>query len=348
MTRSLKRLAWAGAVAAILTVLPHRGSAMEPYSAPGVLFGGVDAGPAFPLNALNRFTDVGGFIMPFVGYKFFQDKDLQLNPGIVGGVQFFGMGASDCFTNSSCFAFHNSQDHATYALSFQAGPRVSLPVGPVELFGDIQFGVLTGLASGSAITDTSWGFITGGGINYWLTRGDRRFDIGIGAVGRWERWYQRVHGQGDVRLATAGLEVIMQQAPPPPPPPPAPVAQAPPPPPPPGKKKIVLRGVNFDFDKSNIRPDAVPILEQACSILKQEASINVVCQGYTDSIGTDAYNQKLSERRANSVREWLVKCGISPSRLSAKGFGETNPVASNATPEGRAQNRRTELIVSGQ
>jgi OOP family OmpA-OmpF porin len=151
-----------------------------------------------------------------------------------------------------------------------------------------------------------------------------------------------------VRLATAGLEVIMQQAPPPPPPPPAPVAQAPPPPPPPGKKKIVLRGVNFDFDKSNIRPDAVPILEQACSILKQEASINVVCQGYTDSIGTDAYNQKLSERRANSVREWLVKCGISPSRLSAKGFGETNPVASNATPEGRAQNRRTELVVSGQ
>jgi hypothetical protein len=141
---------------------------MEPYSAPGVLFGGVDAGPAFPLNALNRFTDVGGFIMPFVGYKFFQDRDLQLNPGIVGGVQFFGMGASDCFTNSSCFAFHNSQDHATYALSFQAGPRVSLPVGPVELFGDIQFGVLTGLASGSAITDTSWGFYRGG-INYWLT-----------------------------------------------------------------------------------------------------------------------------------------------------------------------------------
>ena len=129
---------------------------------------------------------------------------------------------------------------------------------------------------------------------------------------------------GDVRLATAGLEVIMQQAPPPPPPPPAPVAQVrrrrrrPP-----GKKKIVLRGVNFDFDKSNIRPDAVPILEQACSILKQEATINVVCQGYTDSIGTDAYNQKLSERRANAVREWLVKCGISPSRLSAKGFGET-------------------------
>ena len=82
------------------------------YRSPGVLFGGVDAGPAFPLNALNRFTDVGGFIMPFVGYKFFQDKDLQLNPGHRRrSMQFFGMGASGCFTNSSCFAFHNSQDH---------------------------------------------------------------------------------------------------------------------------------------------------------------------------------------------------------------------------------------------
>jgi hypothetical protein len=74
---------------------------MEPYESPGVLFGGVDAGPAFPLNALNRFTDVGGFIMPFVGYKFFQDRDLQLNPGIVGGVQFL---ASDAAQLRNCVA----------------------------------------------------------------------------------------------------------------------------------------------------------------------------------------------------------------------------------------------------
>ena len=76
----------------------------------------------------------------------------------------------------------------------------------------------------------------------------------------------------------------------------------------------MLRGVNFDFDKYNIRPDAVPILEQACKTLKEEPSINVQCDGYTDSIGTDAYNQRLSERRANAVREWLVKCGISVRR----------------------------------
>jgi len=149
-----------------------------------------------------------------------------------------------------------------------------------------------------------------------------------------------------VRYAEAGVGVTLQQSPPPPPPPPAPVA-APPPPPPPVKKKIVLRGVNFDFDKYNIRPDAVPILEQACSILKQEPSINVECRGYTDAIGSVPYNLRLSERRANAVRDWLVKCGISPSRLSARGFGKSDPVATNATPEGRAQNRRTELVVVG-
>jgi outer membrane protein OmpA-like peptidoglycan-associated protein len=289
---------------------------------------------------------VGGVISPFVGYKIFQDKDLQLNFGPVGSLQFFGTPADvscpTCLlpTQGNPVA---GKDHDTYGFTAEAGPRLSLPVGPVEFYGDWQIGVLTGLHSGSAITDTSWGFMTGGGINYFLNE-----NVGIGAFGRWQRWYQRVHAIGDVRMATAGIELMVQQSPPPPPPPPAPpVAQAPPPPPPPAaKRKIVLRGVNFDFDKYNIRPDAVPILEQACKTLKDDPSINVQAQGYTDSVGTDAYNQRLSERRANAVREWLVKCGIPASRLTARGFGESNPVASNATPEGRAQNRRTELVVT--
>ena len=114
------------------------------------------------------------------------------------------------------------------------------------------------------------------------------------------------------------------------------------------KKKIVLRGVNFDFDKSNIRADAQPILEEACKALKAEPSIDVCCDGYTDSIGSEEYNMGLSKRRANAVRDWLIKCGIPASRLTARGFGETNPVASNETAEGRAQNRRTELVVTNQ
>jgi outer membrane protein OmpA-like peptidoglycan-associated protein len=341
MKRLLTGFALAGALAAVVAVLPQaKAAAAEDYETPGLVFGGVDTGVVIPLNALNRFTNVGGYISPFVGYKFFQDKDLQLNPGVVGTLQFLGLPPQcQTCTRPGATPSNSIHDNATYALGYYAGPRVSVPWGPVEIYGDWQVGGLSGLASGSAITDTSWGFNTGGGINYFLNE-----NVAVGAVGRWNRWYQRVHGVGDVRYAQAGLELFLQQSPPPPPPPPAPPVAAPPPPPP-AKKKIVLRGVNFDFDKSNIRPDAVPILEQACAILKQESTIDVSCNGYTDSIGTEAYNLKLSDRRARSVRDWLVKCGISPSRLTTKGFGETNPVASNATPEGRAQNRRTELVV---
>jgi len=123
----------------------------------------------------------------------------------------------------------------------------------------------------------------------------------------------------------------------PPPPPPAP------PPPPPVKKKIVLRGVNFDFDKSTIRPDAAEILSEAARILREEPEVRVSVDGHTDARGTDQYNERLSERRAEAVRDHLIRLGIGGSRLEAQGFGESHPVASNDTEEGRAQNRRVEL-----
>jgi OOP family OmpA-OmpF porin len=130
--------------------------------------------------------------------------------------------------------------------------------------------------------------------------------------------------------------------PPPAPPPPA----RPAPPPAPVKEKIVLRGVNFDFDKANIRPDAKVILDEAASILGRNPDVAVSVDGYTDSIGTDAYNMKLSQRRADSVKTYLVGKGVSASRLTTHGFGESNPVASNETKDGRAMNRRVELKVA--
>jgi OOP family OmpA-OmpF porin len=135
-----------------------------------------------------------------------------------------------------------------------------------------------------------------------------------------------------------------------PPPPPAPVvAEAPPPPPPPPappvQKKIVLRGVNFDFDKSSIRADARPVLDEAINILKSQGGVAIIAEGHTDSTGSDSYNQGLSVRRANAVRDYLVAGGIEASRISTEGFGETQPVASNSTRDGRAQNRRVELKV---
>ena len=108
----------------------------------------------------------------------------------------------------------------------------------------------------------------------------------------------------------------------------------------------MLRGVNFDFDKYNIRPNAAPILDEAAKTLQEYGDVNIAVNGYTDSIGSDAYNQALSLRRANAVKEYLVAHGIGAGRMAVKGFGKTDPVASNATAEGRAQNRRVELIVN--
>ena len=109
------------------------------------------------------------------------------------------------------------------------------------------------------------------------------------------------------------------------------------------RKTIVLRGINFDFDRATIKPEFEGVLDAGVEALKENADVRVQVAGYTDSVGTDAYNQGLSERRANAVLEYLSTHGIDGSRLSAVGFGETNPVADSATDDGRAQNRRVEL-----
>ena len=115
---------------------------------------------------------------------------------------------------------------------------------------------------------------------------------------------------------------------------------------------IDLRGVNFDFDKSTLRADAVATLAEALAVLKQYPAMRVEVAGHTDSVGTDAYNQSLSERRAKAVYDYLTSNGIDASRLSGpNGYGEARPIAPNTNPdgsdnpEGRAQNRRTELNV---
>ena len=110
-------------------------------------------------------------------------------------------------------------------------------------------------------------------------------------------------------------------------------------------ERIVLRGVNFDFDKSEIRPDAAVILDEAVSILSGKPDVQVRVAGHTDHTGPDAYNQGLSERRAASVVKYLTEHGIAASRLSSVGYGESRPIATNETREGRALNRRVELEV---
>jgi len=106
----------------------------------------------------------------------------------------------------------------------------------------------------------------------------------------------------------------------------------------------VLRGVHFDFNKYNIRPGDAAVLDEAAATLKSHPNMNVDVNGYCDAIGSEAYNLTLSDNRANAVVNYLVQQGISQRRLIPHGYGKTNFVASNDTPEGRAQNRRVELV----
>ena len=110
-------------------------------------------------------------------------------------------------------------------------------------------------------------------------------------------------------------------------------------------EKIVLRGVNFDFNKADIKPAFAPILDEAVAALKANPSVNVVIEGHTDSTGPEAYNKALSAKRADAVKSYLVSKGISAARLSTVALGESQPIADNKTAEGRRMNRRVELKV---
>jgi len=100
----------------------------------------------------------------------------------------------------------------------------------------------------------------------------------------------------------------------------------------------------FDFDSYKIKSEAYSMLNEAVSILKEHPEIRVDIQGHTDNVGKEAYNVKLSENRARSVKEYFVNNGIDPKRISTKGFGFARPIANNDTPEGQAQNRRVQLV----
>ena len=109
-------------------------------------------------------------------------------------------------------------------------------------------------------------------------------------------------------------------------------------------RKLTLEGVNFDNDSATLRPDSIATLDAAAATLKEWGEVKIEVAGHTDSVDTDAYNLKLSQRRADTVRAYLIEKGIAADRLFAKGYGEANPVADNRTPEGRFKNRRVELI----
>ena len=105
----------------------------------------------------------------------------------------------------------------------------------------------------------------------------------------------------------------------------------------------VLEGVLFDTSKRDIKSPSFPVLDEAVDVLEKDPDLKLQIQGHTDSRGKSKYNQRLSEKRAEAVMDYMVKKGIARERLSFIGYGSTRPVASNLTPEGQAKNRRVEL-----
>jgi OOP family OmpA-OmpF porin len=137
-------------------------------------------------------------------------------------------------------------------------------------------------------------------------------------------------------------------APPPPPPAPAPIV-VPPPPAPAAAPRVIDRltlHVNFDFDKSVVRKADDAELQKAVDFVKKYPQHQVSIEGHTDNIGTDKYNQALSERRAAAVRAYLVKAGVAnDQQVKTVGYGESKPIADNKTKEGRFENRRVEILI---
>ena len=109
------------------------------------------------------------------------------------------------------------------------------------------------------------------------------------------------------------------------------------------KGKSILH-INFDTDKATLKPEGIETIKEIATVLKNNESLNLAIHGYTDNVGKEDHNQTLSENRAKAVVTELTVLGIDATRLSAKGFGSQSPMADNATPEGRTQNRRVELV----
>jgi OmpA-OmpF porin, OOP family len=155
---------------------------------------------------------------------------------------------------------------------------------------------------------------------------------------------------------------VVMAPPPPPEPAPAPpeVAVAPPPPAPchaPAgfqvdancriiEQTVVVRAIDFEFNSAQLTAPAQRTLDEVASALLTQPELNVEVKGYTDSIGTDAYNLGLSQRRAAAVKAYMITKGLSATALTAQGYGKANPIAGNDTAEGRAQNRRVAFEVT--
>jgi OmpA-OmpF porin, OOP family len=199
------------------------------------------------------------------------------------------------------------------------------------------------LADGHSGRDQTTQAIIGTGVKYYFTnnlyaRAGVEADYGIDN-GKWD--YSALVGLGVNFGGNAGAAApapTPAPAPEPVPEPEAPVAQV---------VRVEL-DVKFDFDKAVVKPNSYGDVKNLADFMAQYPATNVEVAGHTDSVGPDAYNQKLSQRRADAVKQVLVKDGVDAGRITSVGYGESRPVADNATEAGRAVNRRVEASVEAQ
>ncbi len=316
-------------------------------------FAGIDLGVSEPTNDNYRANvQTGATGSPFLGYMFDKYIGLQTNFHFTSQPPDNDGRHGKCVVDNGqtiCQDGLGDENAWTTTLAWTAGPRLNIPLGDMfDLYGTVQGGGFKGVHG--RLNQWAPGFLAGGGLDFNVTE-----QVSLGLFGRYNRAYMAPHptyligqdssqqGPEDIQFFTGGVSMKYsfnepaKPLPPPPPPPPPPAAA------PPMKKKIVLRAVYFDTDKSNIRADARPVLDEAAQLLKDEGTASIVAEGHTDSRGSDAYNMGLSRRRADSVKKYLVDHGVAASRISTEGFGESKPVATNATADGRQQNRRVEL-----
>ena len=110
--------------------------------------------------------------------------------------------------------------------------------------------------------------------------------------------------------------------------------------------RAIVYGIYFDFDSATLKPESTETLEQILQAVQSRPALKLTIEGHTDSQGSDEYNLKLSQQRAQAVVDWLVQKGVEASRLEAKGYGESRPEADNSRPDGRALKRRVEIAVA--
>ncbi|WP_095148064.1 OmpA family protein [Pseudomonas sp. Irchel s3a18] len=195
-------------------------------------------------------------------------------------------------------------------------------------------------ADGHSGRDQSTLAIVGTGVKYYFT--DNLFArAGVEADyamdnGKWD--YSALVGLGVNFGGNAGAAPVVAPVVAPEPEPEAPVAET---------VRVEL-DVKFDFDKATVKPGSLTDVANLADFMKQYPQTTTVVEGHTDSVGPDAYNQKLSQRRADAVKQVLVQDGVEASRVSSVGYGESRPVADNSTAEGRAVNRRVEAQVEAQ